>query len=85
MIEDKNGNTLKEDVEITNIQSEYCKDLCYHQLISITGFIDITIVTNREQNVVSVIREEVEEAICTLPAGQSTRPKQCTSRTLEII
>mgnify|MGYP006273469667 CR=1 FL=1 len=71
VIEDCSGNLLTENSAVLKRWSQYCSDLYNHPLQPDHSLIDGDSTPQREPSPLPVLKEEVEEAIRSLPTGKS--------------
>ena len=71
VIEDSNGKTLMESKAVLNRWTEYCSDLFNYELHPDTSLLQSNHSPTQQAENLSVLREEVEEAVRNLKAGKS--------------
>jgi len=71
VIEDSSGNLLTESSAALNRWSEYCQELYNYPIQPDKSIIEEEAATSRVPSPLPILREEVEEAIRSLPVGKS--------------
>ena len=71
VIENKDGELLTENAAVLSRWTEYCKVLYNYPIQPDTNILGKETRPSKEPSPLSVMREEVEEAIRSLPAGKS--------------
>ena len=71
VIEDSSGNILTESTAVLNQWTEYCSDLYNYELHPDSSLLQSNQTPTQEAESLSVLREEVEEAVRNPKAGKS--------------